>query len=200
MTTRKILAALIVTFVFSLLLAACASEPEENSDSNSEEGGSQDGDLVIASQADAVSLDPHATNDTPSANIRINIFDNLVTQNEDMELQPALAESWEQVNDTTWEFKLREDVTFHDGSVFNSNVVKANIERILDPDIGSPVAFMYDMITEVQVVDDYTVRFKTEYPFAPLPAHLAHPGGQMVSQELRGLCSNGKWGRSKQCN
>ncbi|MFD1334765.1 ABC transporter substrate-binding protein [Oceanobacillus iheyensis] len=184
MKSRKVLVGFIITLVFSLLLAACASEPEENSDSNSEESASQGGDLVIASQADAVSLDPHATNDTPSANVRINIFDNLVTQNEDMELQPSLAESWEQVNDTTWEFKLREDVTFHDGSVFNSNVVKANIERILDPDIGSPVAFMYDMIAEVQVVDDYTVRFITEYPFAPLPAHLAHPGGQMVSQEL----------------
>jgi len=184
MKTRKNLIVLMITVVISLLLAACASEPEENRDNQTEEGGSSGGDLVIASQADAVSLDPHATNDTPSANVRINIYDNLVTQDENMELQPALAESWEQVDDTTWEFKLREGVTYHDGSAFNAEVVKANMERVLDPEIGSPVAFMYDMITEVQVVDDYTVRFITEYPFAPLPAHLAHPGGQMVSKEL----------------
>ncbi|WP_087972310.1 glutathione ABC transporter substrate-binding protein [Oceanobacillus rekensis] len=172
--------------ILSLLLVACAGEPDESpNDDNAEqgEGGSQGGDLVIATQADAVSLDPHATNDTPSANVRINIFENLVTQDENMELQPSLAESWEQIDDTKWEFKLREGITYHDGSVFNGEVVKANIERILDPDIGSPVAFMYDMVTEVEIVDDYTVRFITDFPFAPLPAHLAHPGGQMVSME-----------------
>ncbi|WP_249870488.1 glutathione ABC transporter substrate-binding protein [Oceanobacillus saliphilus] len=177
---KKSLVHTVFVLILSIFLAACAEEPAENA---GEDAGTQGGDLVIATQSDAVSLDPHATNDTPSANVRINIFDNLVIQDENMELKPSLAESWEQIDDTTWEFRLREDVTYHDGSAFNAETVKANIERILDPEIGAPVAFMYDMVTEVEVVDEYTVRFITEFPFAPLPAHLAHPGGQMVSTE-----------------
>ena len=62
-------------------------------------------------------------------------------------------------------------------------MVKANIDRILDRKVASPAAFMYNMVTEVQVVDEYTVRFITEYPFAPLPAHLAHPVGGMISKD-----------------
>ena len=171
--------------LFSLILAACASEPDDNasSDSNTTEGGSQGGDLIITTPADAVSLDPAASNDTPSSDVQRNIFETLVTQDENMENQPLLAEEWEQIDDTTWEFKLRQDVTFHDGSDFNAEVVKANIDRTLDPEIGSPRAIMYNMISEVEVIDDYTVHFKTEYPFAALPAHLAHPGGVMISKD-----------------
>ncbi|WP_100011256.1 glutathione ABC transporter substrate-binding protein [Lentibacillus sediminis] len=186
MTSRKTLLTFFAAIFISIIFTACASEPDSNEGTSAEGGGETDGkggDLVIATQTDAVSLDPATTNDTPSANVRVNIFDNLVTQDENMELQPELATGWEQIDDTTWEFELREGVTFHDGSEFNAEVVKANIDRILDPEIASPVAFMYNMITNVEVVDEYTVRMETEYPFAPLPAHLAHPGGQMVSKE-----------------
>ncbi|GAB3055046.1 glutathione ABC transporter substrate-binding protein [Virgibacillus ainsalahensis] len=193
-TFEKTFSAFIFTLLLGAFLTACASEPGENADSSNggsgetqgeaaNEDGEKGGDLVIATQSDAVSLDPPASNDTPSADVLINIFETLVTQDENMELQPGLATSWEQVDDTTWEFELREGVTFHDESAFDAEVVKANIDRILDPELGSPVAFMYDMITNVEVVDAYTVRMETEFPFAPLPAHLAHPGGQMVSKE-----------------
>src|SRR5690606_24879214 len=63
----------------------------------------------------------------------------------------------------------------------NAEVVKANIDRILDEDIASPRSFLFDMITDVEVVDDHTVRFTTEFPFSPLPAHFAHSGGWMIS-------------------
>ncbi|WP_163971468.1 glutathione ABC transporter substrate-binding protein [Oceanobacillus halotolerans] len=177
---------IVLLVLISMVLVACASEPNENESSSDDSEGSSEGkggDLVIANLSDAVSLDPPSSNDTPSADVTINIFETLVVQDENMENQPGLAESWEQVDDKTWEFKLREGVTFHDGSEFNAEVVKANIDRILDPELASPVAFMYDMITNVEVVDDYTVHFETEFPFAPLPAHLAHPGGLIVSKE-----------------
>lgn len=169
--------------ILSLVLAACASEPKEDSSADNDKQSNNGGDLVIATQSDAVSLDPHLTNDTASANVRINIYDTLVVQDENMQNQPGLAESWKQLDATTWEFKLRKNVKFHDGTPFNAEVVKANIERILDPKIASSVQFLYNMIKEVEVKDDYTVLFKTEYPFAPLPAHFAHPGGQMISKK-----------------
>lgn len=133
--------------------------------------------------SEPVSLDPHAANDGNSLYVMNTLYDTLVEQNTDLEIQPALAESLEQIEDTMWEAKLREDVTFHDGSAFNAEVVKANLDRVRDPDIGSPLGFLFDMIKNVEVIDDYTVHIETEYPFSALPAHLAHPGGHMISLE-----------------
>lgn len=176
----------------ALLLAACGtddSDPvDEGTDPGEETGtdteGAQGGDLIIGQLSDAVSLDPHGSNDTPSSNVAYNIYEALLIQDENMELQPGLATEWEMVDDLTWQFTLREDVTFHDGSEFNADVVQANFERILDEDIASPRAFLYEMVEEINVVDDYTVEFVTEYPFSPLPAHIAHNGGGLMSAEV----------------
>lgn len=167
-----------------MLLAACASEPEETSSAGEGgEGGGTGGDLVIANLSDAVSLDPAGVNDVPSYDIQTNIFERLVRPNEDMELVPSLATEWEAIDDVTWEFKLQEGVTFHDGSEFNAEVVKANIERVLDPEVAAPAANYLAMIEEVEVVDDHTIRFITEYPFSALPSHFAHNVAGMVSKE-----------------
>ncbi|MBY7143159.1 glutathione ABC transporter substrate-binding protein [Virgibacillus sp. NKC19-3] len=180
--SRKLI--LLVTILISVNLAACADEAEDTAGTEDvNEGNQQGGDLVIASGSDIVTLDPTGSNDLPSFNIQHNIFEQLVRQDENMEPQPSLAESWESIDDTTWEFKLREGVKFHDGSDFNADVVKANIERILDPDIAATGANRLEMISEVKVVDDYTVHFITEYPFSPLPAHLANNVAGMISIE-----------------
>ena len=192
--SKKSLFLVIFGLLLSVVLVACASEPDESgttddsseetdSTENTEGGEGSGGDLVIANLSDAVSLDPAGSNDSASSDVQTNIYESLTSQDENMEVQPELAESWEAVEDNVWEFKLREGVTFHDGSEFNADVVKANIDRIMNPEVASPRAFLYDMVTEVKVVDDYTVQFVTEYPFAPLPAHLAHHGGAMVSLE-----------------
>src|SRR5690625_3781715 len=126
-------------FLLSLLLlvgvmiSGCASEPEESSATgggSEEEGSGSGGDLVIANLSDAVSLDPAGVHDVPSYDVQTNIFERLVKQDEDMELQPLLAESWEAIDDVTWEFKLQEGVTFHDGSEFNADLVKTDRKSV----------------------------------------------------------------------
>lgn len=174
---------ILIIITVGMVLSACAEEPAET-DAPSETDKEQADELVIARDSDAVTLDPAGSNDTISSDVQVNIFENLVTLDENSELQPHLAVSWEAIDETTWEFKLQEDVLFQDGSEFNAEAVKANIERTIDPEIGSPRAMLYNMVTDIEVVDDLTVRFETEYPFAPLPAHLAHPGGVMISKEL----------------
>ncbi|WP_017729648.1 glutathione ABC transporter substrate-binding protein [Halalkalibacterium ligniniphilum] len=188
--SKNSLLLMMLALMLSVVLAACASEPDGDSapaeDADEEQatnGEGSGGDLVIATLSEAVSLDPHGSNDTPSTNIASNIYEQLVWQDENLELQPGLAESWEPIDETTWEFKLREGIKFHDGTEFNADAVKANIDRILDPEVASPRSFLFNMITEVEVVDPTTVRFHTEYPFAPLPAHLAHNGGGMISPQ-----------------
>lgn len=172
-----------------LMLAACASDSDVDPEDDGEDGADNEevadgGDLVIALPSDAVSMDPHGSNDVPSEQVRDVIYEPLVAQDENLEIYGKLAEDWEQVEDDTWRFTLREGVTFHDGSEFNAEVVKANIERLLDPAVASPRAFLLEMVTEVNVVDDYTVELVTEFPFSPLLGHLTHGAGKMISQEL----------------
>ncbi|WP_027965130.1 glutathione ABC transporter substrate-binding protein [Halalkalibacillus halophilus] len=176
------------------------TETDTDSDTDDEEGteeddaeGEAEGDadfdtegnhLVIAVPSDVVSLDPHGSNDVPSSNARSNIYDTLVGQNEDLEIVEGLATDWEEVDETTWSFTLREGVTFHDGSEFTAEVAKANLDRILDPVVASERAFLYEMITDVEVVGDYELHITTEYPFAPLLSHLAHDAGGMMSMDV----------------
>ncbi|HKK48787.1 MAG TPA: ABC transporter substrate-binding protein, partial [Alkalispirochaeta sp.] len=138
-------------------------------------------DLIIVVQSDVVSLDPHGSNDSPSSNVRTKIYDNLIYFDEDMELQAGLATDWELVNETTWEFTLREGVTFHDGTPFTADAVKANLDRIVDPELASQRAFLFSMLDEVVVVDDYTVQISTEFPFVPILSHLAHDAAGIAS-------------------
>lgn len=173
-----------MTVLFILvLLSACASEPSDGEGTSEDNQNGSGGDLIIATVSDAVTLDPAGSNDVPSRDIQFNIFERLINQNEQMELEPGLALNWEAIDETTWELELREGVTFHDGSSFNADVVKANIERMLDPDVGSSSYSRFEMISGVEVVDDYTVRIITEYPFSPLPSNLAHGSMGMVSLE-----------------
>ena len=84
--------------------------------------------------------------------------------------KPMLAESWRIVNDTTWEFKLRRGVKFHNGEPFTAQSVKATIDYALDPASKSHFASAayWGLVKEVQVVDDYTVRFVTKQPWPNL--------------------------------
>lgn len=188
--SKKSLWMLLLTFTLALVLAACGDKDEEPSNTDEgktgeETGGSEEvaagGDLVIAELSDASSLDPHGSNDVQSSNVQSNLYETLVIRNSAGELAPGLAESWTQVDDLTFEFKLRTGIKFHDGETFNAESVKQSFDRLLDPEVGSPRAFLFEMVTEVKVIDENTVQFITEYPFSPLLAHLTHNGGAIIS-------------------
>ena len=98
-------------------------------------------------------------NDVPSGNVQSNIYETLVFFDEEMDIQNGLAEDWKQVDENTLEFTLREGITFTDGEEFNAEAVKANIERITDEEIASQRAFLFADISEINVVDDYTIQF-----------------------------------------
>lgn len=182
----KKLSLLILLVGIALTMTACAGEDtntESDEAENDVETAETSGDLTVDLASAPVSLDPHAANDGNSLYVMNAMYDTLVQMNKDLEIEPGLAESLEQIEDTVWEAKIREGVTFHDGSPLNAEVVKANLDRVRDPDIASPVSFLFDMIESVDVIDDYTVHIETEFPFSALPSHLAHPGGHMISLE-----------------
>jgi peptide/nickel transport system substrate-binding protein len=99
-----------------------------------------------------------------------NMFDTLVWVDENLQVQPGLAVSWRPIDASTWEFKLREGVKFHDGSPFTAADVKFSIERIpgaAGPDGG--LTLYTRTISGVDVVDDHTIRIKTHGSHAALP-------------------------------
>jgi peptide/nickel transport system substrate-binding protein len=91
------------------------------------------GKLVIATSAEPNSGDFHQAVGTISRQLAVNIGDALVALDENLAVRPALAESWKQESPTSWIFRLRKGVKFHDGTPFNAAAVKFNFERLLDP-------------------------------------------------------------------
>ena len=118
-----------VTLLFALFLILGACSDDGNMEGEAQGAQEEAGDISIelSLPSDAVSIDPHGSNDTPSERIREHIFEGLVKQNNEFEIIPSLATEWEQIDELTWQFTLQEDVTFHDGSEFNAEVVKANL-------------------------------------------------------------------------
>ena len=154
---------LLLLMIFSVLfLFGC------NNDSNKKEAKDT---IVIAQGADAKTLDPHASNDSPSTKIRMQIFDPLLKLDGDANPQPCLAESWDRENDTSIIFHIRKGVKFHNGDEMKASDVKFSIDRALaSPEFHE----VLDGITKVEVLDDYTIRLTTEKPMAAILNNLSH--------------------------
>lgn len=128
-------------------------------------------ELVIGRQVSTTAMDPGFLRE--AATIVDNIFDTLVLRDKEMKLVPGLAESWKSVDDTTWEFKLRQAIKFQNGEDFNAEAVKFTIDRVLDPAAKAPTISYIRTIDSVEVVDDYTVRIKTKGPDPLLPTRMS---------------------------
>jgi len=127
-------------------------------------------DLSIALGGDVTSMDPHFHNLTPNNNIGAHVFDTLVMKEPGGRIKPGLAESWRVVDDTTWEFRLRKGVRFHDGSIFTAADVVFSLDRIPNvPNSPSPFTTYTKQVTEKIVVDPWTLRLKSAGPYPQMP-------------------------------
>lgn len=125
-------------------------------------------DLTIGLKGEPTSLDPHFHNVNSNNQMALYVFDKLILQDNKQKMYPGLAESWKPINETTWEFKLRKGVKFHDGGDFTAEDVKFTIERLPNvPNSPSSFAGAVGAVKEVEIVDDYTVRIHSDKP-APL--------------------------------
>jgi len=147
------------------------------------------GVVVVGQIAEPQSLDPHAVTAVNDFRILVNIYDGLVRfADGTLEVEASLAEEWEISEDgLTYTFQLLEGVEFHDGTPFNAEAVVFNFERMLDEehplhDTGPfPLSFFFSAVEEVAALDDYTVEFTLNEPFAPFMSNLAYPTGLIVS-------------------
>src|SRR5438034_6716110 len=97
--------------------------------------GAPEGKIVIAQGVDPTTLDPQWHEETPAYNVLLNVYDTLLFRDKDLKLIPWLAESWRLVNPTTWEFKIRKGVKFHNGEEVDADAVKFSLDRIRDPEL-----------------------------------------------------------------
>jgi len=130
-------------------------------------------DLTIALSAPVSALDPHFHNLGPNNQVSKHVFETLVKADAQQNLKPGLAESWRAIDDTTWEWKLRKGVRWHDGSEFTSDDVIATFKRIPNvPNSPASFAIYTRAVSEVAAVDRHTLRMKTARPHPLLPNDL----------------------------
>ena len=155
-----------VAFVGLVFLLACTGEPE------SEVTPGDEPSVRISQGTDLLSLDPYARLESPSFCIQRNIFEPLTDYDQNIDLQPCLAESWRYETPTSWLFELRKGVVFQEGQPFTAQDVVFSIRRALDWPL-TRVSSEILSIDTVQKVDTHTVRITTHDPDAILPLRLA---------------------------
>lgn len=161
---RRLLLAAAALSVAALALSSCTAGPA------SDDGG----EVVWAIEGANLSeghMDPQTSQLDVSAMVQRAVLDSLVFQEADGSFSPWLATDWEISDDATeYTFHLRDDVTFHDGEPFDAEAVKANFDRIVDPETASAQAASMlgaDFYAGTEVVDDHTVTVSFTQPYAP---------------------------------
>jgi len=140
-------------------------------------------ELVVAQGGDIARFDPHFSTSSNEIRWTFNMFDNLVSRHPDGKLHPGLATEWKLTNPTTWTFKLRPGVKWHNGDPFTSADVKYSFERTWDPKAATRVNTVFTTVERVEAPDPMTVVFTTKKPDPLLAARAAFYGGQIVPKK-----------------
>ena len=137
-------------------------------------GAAPAGKVVIAQGVDPTTLDMMNQQEQPASNVGAQMFESLLERDQSLKLVPALAAEMPRlVAPTTWEFKLRKGVKFHNGEDFNADAVKFSIERLANPANKLRGSSSFAPIDRVEIVDAYTVRIHTKKPWPVFLNHIA---------------------------
>src|SRR5262249_46226496 len=108
--------------------------------------------LTIGVRAGPESIDPHYTATGTQAQALKHVFDTLVWSGDGLQIEPRLAESWSQVDPTTWEFRLRHGVRFHDGSEMTAEDVASSIRRMQQLSGPNPTRIYVRRVQDIRIV------------------------------------------------
>ncbi len=172
----KISLSLVVVFFMAALLVL------NQSPCTAEEKPVMGGTLNVGWIAQCKTLDPHKSVQWPERYILYCMYETLVQADPGFNIKPSLAVSWENPDDKTYVFHLRQGVKFHDGTDFNAEAVKWNLERVMNPEFASPQRkLLAPYIDSIEIKDDYTIALHLKAPYAPLLSALAERPGFIVS-------------------
>ena len=124
-----------------------------------------EGKITVITGVESVNLDPHngISISNPERNVAQQVMEYLVVRDKDMKQVPMLATEWKTIDELTWEFKLRQGVTFHNGEPFNAAAVKFTMDRAQQINKQEQI-HQNIFLDRVETPDDYTVRFVTKRP------------------------------------
>lgn len=164
-----------IIFASILVISACSGSSSDDKDA-SNTGSNEDKsnkELVYLATQDIATIDPAKHTDETSMHMVLNIYDPFIRPNVEegtMEPSPHIAESWNiDESGKVYEFKIREDVTFHSGNQLTADDVLYSIERMLA--IGQGYSWLWDnvlMMDNIEKVDDYNIKITLDEPYAPL--------------------------------
>jgi peptide/nickel transport system substrate-binding protein len=185
MIERRKLQYVLLTAILSALVlgaAACAGAPVAPAQEKAQEAEKTEKVLTVATGVDVTTIDPQAQAARWDAIVASNIADGLLARDAEMNIVPALAESWDVSEDgRTLTFHLRKNVKFHNGEPFNAEAVKFSVDRLMNPDYQSQAKGPFvDTLKEVSVIDDYTVSFVFENPNAVILPYLVSTAGYLL--------------------
>lgn len=172
MSARRLLLFPLTFLASASLLSGCATAVEPATDPVA--GGT----LVYATgDAEPGCLDPHVGGNYPQALISAQYLESLVSKNSDGEIIPWLATEWSESDDgLSWEFTLRDDVAFTDGTAFDAEAVKVNIEHVKNPETASSTGYLaVGKIDDIEIVEPHLVRFTLSAPDSALLESLSQP-------------------------
>ncbi|HHV78390.1 MAG TPA: ABC transporter substrate-binding protein [Firmicutes bacterium] len=167
--------ALLLAVVLGISLAGCSSgqKPAEKPAEKQPEAPKVKDSITIALQGEPTSLDPQFPDDGNMRAVTDNVFEGLLElDGQTLKPKPALATEYKVVNPTTWEFKLRSGVKFHNGETLTADDVVFSVTRIIDPKFKSQIAGNFSSIKTAKKVDDSTVQIITNGPDPAMPVRL----------------------------
>lgn len=169
---KKRFASITSLVLAAALFAGCAnnSAPADQDGGAEQPVATKEGNsITVAVNANFVTLDPHNATDTLSISGYRTMYQGLLGFDQDMQVVPVLAESYNVSDDAKeYTFTLKENIRFHDGTVFDADAVKANFDRVLDPDKNVRMARSFSSIESVEVVDAKTVKLTLSQPYSAL--------------------------------
>lgn len=195
---------LFITMLLVVVLAACSNDESDSptsdntdstettdndsSNNNSEDSSNSDStagtsELKVANDQEPAGLDPHKVPAASSSRIYSQMYEGLLSFDAEMNIIGSLATEWNQDNDTTYTFKLKEGVKFHNGRVMTAEDVKYSFERILNEETASHIRSYFIDVATIDVVSDTEVKFTLSKPNATFLSNLTHASAVVVPKE-----------------
>ena len=179
---KRYLSIVALLFATVIFVFGCSNTPSSSGENGSEKGKEENEEkntLVIAQSADLTTMDPQNSLSTTGDRVFRNMFSRLFYRDASMEIKPELVESYENVDDETWHFKLKEGVTFHNGDSLTAEDVKFSLERVMTDESLKEFPY-FTQLSAVNVIDELTVEIKTDGPMPTLLRLLAKSGADVV--------------------
>ena len=182
---KRILALILAMATATMLLASCGGSSDSNGTASGDGQSSSSADsstFPVALAGDIVALDPAFAYDFTTNLVVLQITQGLVAFDQNNEVVPVLAKSWEAVDDTTYVYEIRDDVTFSDGTPMTMDDVIFSIERIMNPDTGSYLQWTTSKIDSIEQTGDWELTVHLTEPYSQFKYVFATTAGHVISK------------------